>query len=229
MDLTVNFMKTPSLIIPILILLLSHIVSAQNIVVSGTVTAYNRFPLKNVKVEAKKAGSAVKTDSLGCYRIVCAEKDRLTFSAEVFISVTRRVNLKTDTININMIFQEGKKNEELAVGYGYMNQKDITYAVAQLTDENNDFANYTDIYSLIQGKFAGVSVVYDHDGPKIYIRGIKTGVTETCALILVNGQAVTDISYLSPSHVKSIDVLKDAASTIYGNRGANGVVLITTR
>jgi TonB-dependent SusC/RagA subfamily outer membrane receptor len=217
------------LILSILSFLFSPNISAQTRVVSGKVTAFNEFPLKNVKVEAKKAKSAVKTDSLGFYSIACKKKDRLVFTAEVFDPVTKRVNEKTDSININMIFKEGKQNEEIAIGYGYMDKKDLAYAVSQLTDENNDFANYPDIYSLIEGKFPGVVVQYWPDGARIYVRGVNSTVTDSQALLIVNGQMVNDLSFLSPTSIKSIEILRDSAGNIYGSRGSNGVVLITTK
>jgi len=222
-------MRKKLFVLQILVMLFSVNAFGQTTVISGHVTAFNHYPLKNVKIEAKKAKSAVKSDSLGKYQIVCSKKDKLVFTAEVFEPVYKKVNAKTETINVNMVFREGQKNEEIAVGYGYMDKEDLTYAVSQLSDENNDFANYTDIYRLIQGKFAGVSVVYETNGPKIYVRGIKSTVSDSYALILVDGITVKDVSYLNPSSVKSIEVLKDAAANIYGNRGAHGVVLITTK
>lgn len=222
-------MKKEIFLLLALALLFSVSTFGQTTVVGGHITAFNRFPLKNVKIEAKKGKSAVKSDSLGNYQIVCNKKDRLIFTAEVFEPVYKKVNDKTKTINVNMVFKVGKKNEEIAVGYGYMDKEDLTYAVSQLSDENNDFSNYNDIYELIQGKFAGVSVVYESSGPKIYVRGIKGAVSDSYALILVDGIAVADVSYLSPISVKSIEVLKDSAANIYGVRGAHGVVLITTK
>ena len=83
---------------------------------------------------------------------------------------------------------------------------------------------YSDIYEYLRGKVPGVEIV----GTSIRIRGINT-TGNTDALIILDGMEVSDISDINPSDVKSVEVLKDAASTIYGMRGANGVVIIKTK
>jgi TonB-dependent SusC/RagA subfamily outer membrane receptor len=83
---------------------------------------------------------------------------------------------------------------------------------------------YSDIYEYLRGKVPGVEIV----GTSIRIRGINT-TGNTDALIILDGMEVSDISDINPSDVKSVEVLKDAASTFYGMRGANGVVIIKTK
>ena len=83
---------------------------------------------------------------------------------------------------------------------------------------------YTNIYDYLRGRVPGVEIV----GTSIRIRGINT-TGNTDALIILDGMEVSDISDINPLDVKSVEVLKDAASTIYGMRGANGVVIIKTK
>jgi TonB-dependent SusC/RagA subfamily outer membrane receptor len=98
-----------------------------------------------------------------------------------------------------------------------------TYASSKVKVENA--VVYKDIYEYLQGKVPGVQIV----GTSIRIRGINTATGNTDALIIVDGMEVTDVSDLSPTDIDTVEVLKDAESTLYGMRGSNGVVIITTK
>lgn len=197
---------------------------AQNRVVHGKLTVFNTYPVKNVEVTAKKAKTAITTDSLGQFSIVCLENDVIRIKAKTFQPVTRRVGPNTDSLFVNLLFIDNKSNRERAVGYGYISEANLTYAVSHLEQQNNDFCNYTDIFDLIKGRFSGVTV----SGGNVYIRGSGSFSGQTQALIIVNGAAVSDISWIQPCQIKSIDILKDSNAAIYGARGGNGVVLIQT-
>ena len=90
----------------------------------------------------------------------------------------------------------------------------------------NDAAVYTDMYEYLRGRVPGVAVGTDNS---ITIRGVNSINLSTEPLILLDGVAITDLSTINPMDVQSVDVLKDASSSIYGARGANGVILITTK
>ncbi len=115
----------------------------------------------------------------------------------------------------------------LDIGYGSISKKANTSAVSQI--KTNNLTGYTDLKSYIQGRIAGVSFM----GDQLVIRGISSINSGIEALILVDGVAMSDFStvnaMLSPNDVASISVLKDGSAAIYGSRGANGVVLITTK
>ena len=98
-----------------------------------------------------------------------------------------------------------------------------TYSSSKVKVENA--IAYKDIYEYLQGRVPGVEIV----GTSIRIRGINTATGNTDALIILDGMEVSDVSDLSPSDVASVEVLKDSESTLYGMRGANGVVIITTK
>lgn len=198
---------------------------SQTRVVYGKLTTFNQFPLSNVKVSAKKSGTSAISDSLGIFSIVCRNKDVVKIQPEAFHPVSRRVRPGTDSLFINLVFVDSEANREIAVGYGYINKNDLTYAVGSLENENNDFCDYTDIYSLLKGKIPGVQI----QGDAVYIRGINSINASSKALIVLDGMIVNDISWINPCHVRSIDVIKDSMSSIYGSRGANGVVVIETR
>lgn len=115
-------------------------------------------------------------------------------------------------------------DEMINVGYGKVAKKDLTISVSSMKVPQT--TTYTNIYELIQGRLPGVQV----SGNKIRIRGTNTILGNDDPLILVDGIEMDDISVISPDMVDSIDILKDAAaSSIYGVRAANGVILITMR
>ena len=115
-----------------------------------------------------------------------------------------------------------QKEDPVNVGFGTIDRKDLTTAVASVkVDENLPYRN---IYEMIEGKCPGVEV----NGNRVTIRGMATQNTPSEPLFVVDGVPVRgDISYISPYDVKSISILKDAAScAIYGVEGGNGVILI---
>ena len=112
------------------------------------------------------------------------------------------------------------------VGYGTVNKKDLTTAVAQVEMNQNEVATYSSVYDYLRGRVPGVMVTSDN---RIIIRGIGTNSGQTDPLILVDGVQVTDISNLNPLDIQSVDIIKDGSSAIYGVQGANGVLIITTK
>ncbi len=120
-------------------------------------------------------------------------------------------------------------DEEINIGYGKVKRRDNTSAVS--TIDTSTLQTYTDLRSYIVGRAAGVS--FDNLG-RLIIRGVNTINSNPEALVVVDGlpaSSFSDVnSWLSPNDVESISVLKDAgAAAIYGTRGANGVLLITTK
>jgi TonB-dependent SusC/RagA subfamily outer membrane receptor len=203
---------------------------AQTRVIKGKLTVFNRYPVENVEVAAKKAKSSVLTDSLGEFTLVCGEKDVIQIRGKVFQSMTKRVNSDDTYIRTNLIFRDTPKNRKIATGLGYISEKNLNYALTHLEDENNDFCNYSDVFSLIRGKFPGVQVRASSSGGEgIFIRGPRSMTQETEAIYVVDGVQVSDISFVNPCNMVSIDILKDAAAAIYGSQAANGVVVIETK
>jgi len=200
-------------------------VYGQTRVVHGKLTVYNTFPAQNVKVISKKGKSAIVSDSLGQFSIVCQKKDVIKVTPKIFHPVTRRVGPDTDSLIINLIFIDTEKNRKIAIGYGYVNERDLLYAVSNLEDENNEFCNYSNIFDLINGRFAGVTV----NNRAVYIRGQNSINLSNEALYVVDGMINSTIDWIPPCDIKSINVLKDGSAAIYGARGSNGVVLIETR
>ena len=114
--------------------------------------------------------------------------------------------------------------DDVNLGYQKIRRRDSTSATSTVRVKRG--TGYSDIYEYLQGRVAGLEV----NGTSLRIRGDRSILGSNEPLILVDGVVTDDISYISPDEVERIDVLKDAASTaIYGSRGANGVILITTR
>ena len=202
----------------------------QTRVVKGKLTTFNQYPVQNVEVAAKKAKSSVTTDSLGQFEIVCNEKDVIQIKAKVFQALSKRVDEEDDYITANLIFRDSPKNREIATGLGYISHEKLTYALAHMADENNDFCNYTDVISLIKGRFPGVTIKNSSSGtPGVYIRGSKSLYGDTEALYVVDGIRVSDVSFVNPCEIATIDVLKDGGAALYGSDAANGVVVIETK
>jgi TonB-dependent SusC/RagA subfamily outer membrane receptor len=200
---------------------------AQNRVIYGNLTAYNSFPVMNVEVSSKKAKATTMSDSLGNFSIVCLEKDVIMVKPKGFQAVNQKVNDETDSVKINLVFIDTKKNRELAVNSGFMTETNLNYAVANLVEENNDYCKYSDIYNLLRGT-QGSSITISNSG-MITIRGGNTSFSGMDqALIIVDGQPTTNIDWIRPCIVRSIKVLKGSDATIYGSKGGNGVVVITT-
>lgn len=219
-------MKTYFTILITIIFALSAYSQAQTKVINGKVSTLNGLPVANFEVEAKKSGANAMTDSLGHFKIVTEQKDVLLFKGKVFRNKRVRIKEKTtDSVFVHVDFIKTEKNRERAIGYGYVDKDDLVNAVSSFDRKQTNFCNYDDIFELIKGRFAGVQI----NGNKIIIRGHNSINLSNSALLVVDGSVVQSIGHINPCDVRNIDVIKDAASSIYGSRGANGVVVIETR
>ncbi len=207
---------------------------AQEKTLVGKVTTFDSIPLIGVKVSVKSTGQVTCTDTLGRFLVLCNEEDKVNFEAGGFWGKKVKVGKSTRLLLVNLKLKNGDKNLEQAekfvnVGYGKTSARELLYAVSSIDKNKVDFSIYTNIYDLIQGQFAGVRV----EGNKIVVRGNKTfqGAESDAALLVVDGVIVNEADFagISPNDVESVDVLKDASSSVYGSRGANGVVLVETK
>ena len=210
-------------------LLISTITLAQTRVVHGVLTAFNQYPVANVEVIAKKSKATTMSDSLGNFSIVCKEKDQVKIKAETFKTASRNVDKNTDTLRINLVFMDSKKNRDLAIGYGYMEKEDLTFAAEHLQQENNEFCNYPNIYELLKGRFPGVTVDGTSGSYRVFIRGTQSISGSNEVLFILDGSPSAYVGNLYPCEIKSIDVIKDGMASMYGTRGSNGVILIETK
>ena len=118
-----------------------------------------------------------------------------------------------------------RNNGKVDVGYGTQDSDQITTAVSNVKVRKEEAQTYSNMYDYLRGRVPGVQVTSDN---RIIIRGIGTNSDNFDPLIIVDGVEVTDLSTVDPLFVKSVDVIKDGSSAIYGMQGANGVIIIKT-
>ncbi|MCG6188551.1 TonB-dependent receptor plug domain-containing protein [Maribellus maritimus] len=201
---------------------------AQDKVIHGTVTTFDSIRLAKVDVKVKSTGQIVLTDSLGSFTVQCDNEDVLIVSANGFYKQRVKLEPKIKFAAVNLNLKPGIKSREHAIGYGHVRDVDKLNALSNLNDDDIDFSKYADIYEILQGRFSGVRVV----NGEVIVRGKNTfDHFNNAALIVVDGiqRDITALSNIPTDQVKSIDVLKDGSSAIYGVQGANGVVVIRTK
>jgi TonB-dependent SusC/RagA subfamily outer membrane receptor len=201
--------------------------SAQEKVISGRVYTFDSIPLIGAQIEVKGTKQVVSTDTLGNFYVLCNPEDVLKVSARGFVNQKVKLQPNIKLVIVNLKLKPGEKNREIAIGYGHVSDAEKLNAVATLNNDDVDFSIYSNMYELIRGRFAGVQII----NGEIIIRGINSLNSSSAAMIVVDG-VPSDYSVLNsipPVQVKSINVIKDGSSAIYGSRGANGVVLIETK
>jgi TonB-dependent starch-binding outer membrane protein SusC len=191
------------------------------------------MPLPGVTVLIKSTTKGTSTDLDGNFTIKMDSKGILQFSFIGYKTVEIPTNGKT-TININLTEESNQLEEIVVVGYGTSKRKDLTGSVASVTSEEINRAPVANVAQALQGKLPGVSVVAQDGRPganiSIRVRGGGSISQSNEPLYIVDGFPVSSISNIPGSQILSIDVLKDASSTaIYGARGANGVIMVTTK
>ncbi len=120
------------------------------------------------------------------------------------------------------------EEDSVNVGYGYVKKKNLTSSVSKVSMDQVQVGSYTNIGEYLAGRVPGLVVQKTGSGYKYTIRGATSIYASTDPLFIVDGMEVMDIDYLNPRDVKSVEVLKDSSASIYGTRGACGVIIITT-
>jgi len=208
---------------------------AQNRSISGTVTSSedaSGLPGVNVIVQGTSNGTV--TDLDGKYALnVPNSESILVFSSVGFIQEEVAVGSRS-VIDIVMQTDVTALDEIVVVGYGTMKKSDVTGSLTSVSSEDYDVQPLTRVDQALQGRAAGVTVTQTSGAPgagmKIRIRGANSISGNNAPLYVVDGLVVGDINSINVNDIASMEVLKDASATaIYGSRGANGVVLITTK
>lgn len=205
----------------------------QQSTVSGVVTsALDGTQLPGVNVMEKGTSNGVVTGLDGDYTIKVAADAVLIFSYVGFKTQEVAVNNKTQ-VNIQLAEDMESLDDIVLIGYGSQRKEDITSAVSSVNEEEFIKGNVNDIGQLLQGKVAGLSVSMNSGDPRsgsqVRLRGTNSIIGSSSPLILIDG-IPGDFRTVAPEDIESIDVLKDgSAAAIYGTRGTNGVILITTK
>ncbi len=200
--------------------------------IQGKVIDSKGEPLIGVSVTVKGTIDGTLTDLDGAYSITTTTDASLTFTYVGYKSQTIVVG-NQKSINVTMIEDVTMMDEVIVVGYGVMKKSDVTGAISSVKSDAIGRQPVSNVAQALQGQAPGVIVTSNSGAPggsiNVRIRGIGT-VNNSDPLYVVDGMPVSNIDYLSTSDIQSMEILKDASATaIYGARGANGVVLITTK
>jgi TonB-linked SusC/RagA family outer membrane protein len=227
-------MKTKfSVILTLLLALVVQISFAQNQNVSGTVSDENGLPLPGATVVVEGTTTGVSTDFDGNYSIQANQGDVLLFSYVGYSTQSQAVGA-SNTINVSME-QDNALEEVVVVGYNSTSKEAFTGTATKIETENIEAKAMGNVSQALRGEVAGVNVVTGSGAPgsdaTIRIRGFGSVNGNRSPLYIVDGAPyASDISAINPADIASLTVLKDAAATsIYGSRGANGVIVITTK
>jgi TonB-linked SusC/RagA family outer membrane protein len=221
----------------VLFLLQVTIASAQEGTrrISGTVRTTNNDPLPGVTVQVKETRAGTTTDRAGNYVLnVDASARTLVFS---FIGMsTQEITIANQT-RIDVVMEESAVGlEEVVVtGYGTTKKSDVTGALTSVTEKTLHERPVQNVIQALQGKASGIDVttnIKPGELPTIVIRGNRSITASNAPLYVVDGipLAIGNMNDFNPNDISSVEILKDASATaIYGSRGANGVILITTK
>lgn len=201
--------------------------------VSGYVMDTGENPVPGAMILIDKINTGKVTDNKGFYKIkVKPDADTITVFtlygaiAETYIGGRTSINFLIKEISpLQSIIQNNEGADEVVeIGYGVAKEKNLTQKVNKIDATESNYSSYTNIYDMLRGAVPGVQV----SGKRIIIRGMGTINANTDPLFVVDGIVTESIDNIQPNIVKSIQVLKDASASIYGVRGANGVILINT-
>ncbi len=227
---------------------------AQNRTITGTITDEKGLPLQGATVQAKGSKTSVTTNQIGQFKIeLPSTSNLLTFSYVGMETIEQKIG-KSNIIDVTLQAATATLNDVVVIGYGTVRKTDVTGSVQRIAREDLIREGPTNILQALQGKIAGVNVTQNDGAPgagvSIRIRGSNSFLGGTEPLYVIDGvpfnnshsgatpasiggdekQTINALAFINPNDIESVDILKDASATaIYGSRGANGVVLITTR
>jgi TonB-dependent starch-binding outer membrane protein SusC len=213
----------------------TSVLKVQQLPVKGTVIDENGLPLPGASVLEQGTSNAVSTDMEGNFTINVSSPDAVIVIS--FMGYTeQKITAKQNNTTIKLVPAANELQELVVVGYGTTSKKDLTGAVASVTEKDMNQGAQTSPLQLISGKMAGVNITQTGSepgsAPNVRIRGISSLIGGNDPLVVVDGvQGNMDLlNQIPPSEIASIDVLKDASSTaIYGTRGAAGVIIVSTK
>jgi TonB-dependent starch-binding outer membrane protein SusC len=229
-------MKT-RLIILLLIFILPSIPSTaqkanKKIMVTGSVKDAAERPISNAMIMIDGKKTNVVTNEDGAYKIkVKPDADSLTVLT-YFNGVSTVAIAGRNTINFtfsgsalqNQNNFPGKGDEEINIGYGTVKKRDLMGPVNKVDGTESKYASYRTVYDMLRGQ-PGVQV----NGTSVIIQGANSIMLSSQPLFVVDGAVVPSLDDVQPFMVKSIEILKGSSASIYGSRGANGVILITLK
>ena len=213
-------------------LLISFSVMAQEKAITGTVVGADGLGIPGVNVAIKGTTNGTITNIDGVFKLNANDGDVLMYS---FIGYIQQEIVVGNQVSYDVVMQEDMTDldEVVVVGYGVQKKSDVTGAISTVKPEELLKRDVANVDQALQGQIAGVTVTQASGtpgaAPSVRVRGIGT-INNSEPLYVVDGMMVDDIAYLNARDIESLQVLKDAsASAIYGSRGANGVIIVTTK
>ncbi|MFZ2340475.1 MAG: TonB-dependent receptor plug domain-containing protein [Bacteroidales bacterium] len=203
--------------------------SGKKMKISGHVVDGTLTPVANAIVMLDGEKSNVMTDQKGHFKIKVKPGNTKVGIFTMTNGILEEPLDGRNTINFKFegsvpvqVMETDPLDEEVDIGYGSVKKRSMTGTVNRIDGTNPKYASYRNIYDMIRGEVAGVQV----SGNSIRIQGVGSLTLSTEPLYVVDGNVVSSIGDIQPSNVKSIEILKGASASIYGSRGANGVILI---
>lgn len=214
----------------------SYDAQAQNREVKGKVTDTLGNPVTAASVKVKDAQTGVSTDEKGEFSFTAPVAAKTLVVSSIGFQ-TQEVPITAGEINVVLLFETADMEAVtvISVGYGTLDKKEVTSAITHLSGKELNLFGGNAVLNSIQGKVAGLSVVNTaaadpNSAPSIQLRGVSSRNAGLGPLYVINGVPGGNVDNLNQNDIESIDVLKGgAASAIYGTRGSNGVIIITTK
>lgn len=228
-----NKMKNMRAILCMLCAAISLNLSAQTITVTGNVKDTTGEPIIGASVLEKGTSNGAITDFDGNFKLNLSSNSTLVFS---YIGMKPQEIAVKGKTRIDVILQDDAQalDEVVVIGYGTVQKRDLTGSVASVNAKQLEAVPVSSAVEAMTGRLPGVSITTTEGSPdadiKIRVRGGGSLTQDNSPLYIVDGFPVASISDIAPTEIQSIDILKDASSTaIYGARGANGVIIVTTK
>lgn len=206
---------------------------AQDITIKGRIIKDDGQPLAGASVTVKGTAKGTATNDQGEFEISAPANATLVISSIDFVTQEIKVNNRT-SVNVTLVSLEKSLGEVIVVGYGTQRKEAVTGSVASISGNKMREVPAPNISQALQGRLAGVEMSQTSTRPgatmQIRVRGARSLSADNNPLIVLDGiPFMGSLGDINPNDIKSVEVLKDASATaIYGSRGANGVILITT-
>lgn len=229
-----NAIALKSLIFVLAFFSLTRVMAQTSLKVTGIVKDATGLALPGVSIKAKGLPATAVTSGTGQYNIRVPAGTTLVFTF-IGYKASEKTVPANGVLNIVMTEISNSLEEVVVTGYGQaVKKRDLTGSISTVSAKQINERQPVTLFDALEGQVAGLQVANDNGDPSgqgtITIRGAGTLNSGTGPLYVIDGVISTDANYLNPADIQSIEVLKDAASAaIYGSRGANGVILITTK
>ena len=203
--------------------------------VTGVVLDPNGEPVIGASIMVKGTSTGTSTNVDGDFSLRLKPGDVVTVSSVGFVPQTVTVSSTSQPLKITLAEDAALLDEVVVIGYGSTTKKELTGAVTSMRKEDLNTGTFTNAMGMLQGKVAGLQIVKPGGADpnaqyEVLLRGTNTLAAGQGPLIIIDGVVGQDIRNINFQEIESIDVLKDgSAAAIYGTRGTNGVIIVTTK